>query len=196
MGRETSLQVRTALAAAMKSRACIVLGQWIVLLGAAAVAFKFAGEWAEAWTTFFSPFWSHPLAILLGCLFVFHCIRGAKLTSHRRAYFGYRIVLLLLSCAAIITALRGPLFLGSLTTLLSLFIRSDDSEGPGYGFVLFLLGEGTALIGLGAAGIRFVFDWQVRYWLFFLEFVAGLLVVLLVLFYPVIFDSIQAMTAK
>jgi hypothetical protein len=43
MGRETALQVRTALAAAMKNRACIVLGQWIVLLGVAAVAFKFAG---------------------------------------------------------------------------------------------------------------------------------------------------------
>lgn len=69
--------------------------------------------------------------------------------------------------------------------------RHKDSEGPGYGFVSFLLGEGTALIALGAAGIRFVFDWQVRYWLFFLEFVAGLLVVLLVLFYPAIFASVQ-----
>jgi len=197
MGRETSPRVWTALAAAMKNRVGIVLGQWVALLSAAVVALNFAGDWNEAWTTFFSPFWSHPLALLLGCLFVFLCIRGAKRASHRVAYFGCRIVLLLLSCAAVVTSLRGPLVLATLATGLgSLSTNSDPSEGPGYSVLLFLWGEGAALIGLGAAGIRFVFDWQVRYWLFLLEFVAGLLIILSAWLYPVIIDVVRVIIAK
>ena len=200
MGPETSPQVRASLAAAIKGRAWVVPGQWVLLLGAAAVAYMLKGLWVDIETTLVGSFPKHPFfagaATLLGCLFVFHCVRSAKLTSHKKAYFGYRAVLLLLSLGAVVASLR-PFFEGSLFLASHLFWpESGAAEAAPDESVLWpalvFLGEGIALIGLAAAGIRFVFDWQVRYWLFFLEFSGGLLALLLILLLPLILAYVQA----
>ena len=136
----------------------ILPGQVALLIIAVAVALLLAEVWLLGAITLLEAFPRRPViasGILLTIIvFLLLCIRGTKAET-RILHFASCAVLLMGSAIAGIAAVEvvnlGAATLGA----------QPSMEAGAY------LGGGLLLVAVAAAGVKYAFDWQIRYWIIF-----------------------------
>jgi hypothetical protein len=146
----------------------VLLGQLALLIVTVVVALLLTELWLFAALTLFEAFPQRPVlasTILLAIVAVlFLCIRGARMQSRTVVYFASRAVLLIGSAIAGVASLEA-IYVGALA--------SGASPSPES---YLSLGGGLLLVAVAAAGVRYVFNWRVAYWIVFLAVLSVVIV--------------------
>jgi hypothetical protein len=156
----------------MKSRLGLLLGQLALLVVALVIAVRVAEIWLFGVIVLIETFGTRPVLasgiVLLICVFLFLCIRGAGMASRPGISFPSRAVLLLVSAIAAAASLE----------LIYFGLVSFAGEGWGRSWEdYFALGGGILLVAVAAAGIAYAFGW--RYWITLAAAVAAVAVAIL-----------------